>query len=401
MSEGVPRPTIVVMPGDGIGRVVTDEAFRVLHAAGFNADLVTAEIGWTCFTRDGDPLPPRTVELIRTHRVGFLGAVTSKPREAATAELAPSLRGRGIVYRSPLLSLRQRFDLATCLRPARTFPGNPTNFVRRLASGTIEEPPLSITVFRQNTEGLYSGVEWSDPPAAVREALALHPLFAPFRDVGGRDLAIAVRVVTREACRRILGDAFRYAARHGFPTVTLSEKSNVLRDTSGLFEEVARDVQREHPELTLRSVAIDALLLELTRRPEEHPVIVASNLFGDIVSDAVAGLTGGLGFACSANLGRDIAIFEPVHGSAPHHAAFPVPIANPCAAILAGCLLLDHLGEARTAGRVRRAIAAVVAEGRVRTYDMLRLPAGPDVPARGAATTRGMADAVIARLEAP
>lgn len=396
----MPKPTIVVMPGDGIGRVVTDEAIRVLEAAGFDADLVTAEIGWSCFVRDGDPLPSRTIELIREHRLGFLGAITSKARAAAEAEIAPSLRGRGIVYRSPLLTLRQRFELATCVRPARTFPGNPTNFVRRLADGTIEEPPLAITVFRQNTEGLYSGVEWSDPPAAVREALALHPLFAPFRNLGGRDLAIAVRIVTREGCRRILGDAFRYAERHRVPTVTLSEKSNVLRDTSGLFEEVAHDVQREHPELTLKTVAIDALLLELARRPEEHPVIVASNLFGDIVSDAVAGLTGGLGFACSANLGRDVAIFEPVHGSAPHHAAFPVPIANPCAAILAGCLLLDHVGDAETSGRVRRAVAAVVAERRVRTYDMLRLPASPDAPSRGAATTRAMADAVIARLEA-
>lgn len=392
--------TVVAMGGDGIGPVVLAEARRVLDAAGFRARWVDAEIGWSCWVRDGDALPRRTIDLLAEHRVGFLGAITSKPKDAAEAELAPELRGRGLVYRSPLLALRQRFDLFVSFRPSTTIPGNPTNFVRRRADGSIEEPHVDIAVFRENTEGLYAGVEWSDPPRPVRDALAAHPRFAPFRDAPGSDLAIAVRVVTRRACRRLLEAAFRHADTRGARTITISEKPNVLRDTSGLVEEVARDVRRAWPGLTLRSVNIDALLLELARRPEEHEVIVATNLFGDLVSDAVAGLTGGLGFACSANLGDEVAIFEPVHGSAPRHAALDPPIVNPCAAILAGALLLDRLGDGERAARVRDAVAAVVREGRVRTYDMLRLRAGPDAIARGAASTRAMADAVISRLVA-
>jgi len=217
--------------------------------------------------------------------------------------------------------------------------------------------------------------------------------------VTGRDLAVTVRLITRAACRRIVDAAFRYAAERRFPSVTLAEKANVLRETSGLFEEVAREVAGAWPGVALSSVNIDALLMDLNRRPERHHVIVASNLFGDLLSDAIAGLTGGPGFSCSANLGPDVAIFEPTHGSAPAHAAWSVPIANPIAAILAGALLAERAGAPEAAARIRGAVAAVVAEGHVRTYDMLRLPAGPDVVASGASGTRAMADAIVARVD--
>src|SRR6266850_1655691 len=206
------KRTVVVMPGDGIGFVVVPEAVRVLEAAGFNATFVTAEIGWSCWLRDGDALPQRTIDLLEEHKHGLLGAITSKPPAAAEAELPAHLRGRGLKYASPILALRQRFGQDICVRPCRSFPGNPTNFVRRRADGSIEEPALDIVVFRQNTEGLYAGVEWTDPPAEVRHALASHPKFAPFTGVAGRDLAVTVRIVTREACRRITDAAFRFAA---------------------------------------------------------------------------------------------------------------------------------------------------------------------------------------------
>jgi isocitrate dehydrogenase (NAD+) len=395
------RRTVVVMPGDGIGAVVVPEAVRVLEAAGFDATFVDAEIGWSCWLRDGAALPQRTIDLLAEHKRGLLGAITSKPPAMAESQLPDRLKGRGLKYASPILALRQRFGLDVCVRPCRSFPGNPTNFVRRRADGTIEEPALDIVVFRQNTEGLYAGVEWTDPPAAVRQALALHPKFAPFSAVPGRELALTVRIVTRDACRRITDAALRFAAGRGISSVTLAEKPNVLRETSGLFEEAAREAGRAWPGVALSVVNIDALLMDLARRPEGHNVIVASNLFGDIVSDAVAGLTGGPGFACSANLGEDVAIFEPTHGSAPGHAAFDVPIANPIATILAGALLADNDGAPEVAARIRAAIESVVAEGRVRTYDMLRLPAGPGVLSRGAAGTRAMADAIVARLEEP
>jgi 3-isopropylmalate dehydrogenase len=379
------------MPGDGIGRVVIPEALRVLSAAGFEAGLVDAEIGWSCWRSAGDPLPGRTIALLNEHKLGLLGAITSKSRVEAEA-----VTGRP--YRSPILALRQRFGLDVCVRPCVSFPGSPVNFVRRLAGGEIEEPALDITIFRQNTEGLYAGVEWIDPPAAVRAALALHPRFAPFLDVAGGDLAVAARIVTRDASRRIVGAAFEYARARGKTSVVLAEKPNVLRETSGLMEEAAREVAARFHGIELRSMNIDAVVLEMARRPERLGVIVASNLFGDILSDAAAGLTGGLGFAASANLGPSVAIFEPTHGSAPGHDDIDPPIANPIAAILAGALLAEHAGDAPAAARIRAAIAAVVREGRVRTYDMLRLPAGSMALAAGAAGTRAMTDAILARL---
>jgi 3-isopropylmalate dehydrogenase len=390
--------TIVALPGDGIGRVVVPEALRVLEASGFTARVVLAEIGWDCWRRDGDPLPQRTVELLAEHRIGLLGAITSKPPADARAELPPALRDRGPGYTSPILTLRRHFDQEICVRPCRSWPGNPANFVRRSAEGGLEEPPVDIVVFRQNTEGLYAGVEWNDPPEAVRAALALHPRFAPFKSVPGADLALTVRLITRPACRRILDAAFRHAREHGIDSVTLAEKPNVLRATSGLFEEVAREVARERPGIALRSVNADALLMELARRPERHRVIVASNFLGDLISDAVAGLTGGLGLACSASLGPRVAIFEPAHGSAPSHEGLDPPLANPIAAILATALLAEHAGDAAIARRIRAAVARVVEAGRVRTYDMLRLTAGPDALARGAASTRAMTDAIVAEL---
>jgi len=392
------KRTVVVMPGDGIGAVVVPEAVRVLEAAGFAAEFVPAAIGWSCWLEGGDALPRRTIDLLAEHKLGLLGAITSKPPSAAEAELPDHLQGRGLKYASPILTLRQHFAQDICVRPNRTFVGNPTNFVRRQADGSIEEPRIDLIVFRQNTEGLYAGVEWTDPPSEVRRALALHPKFAPFEAVAGRDLALTVRIITREACRRVLDAAFRFAAERAIPTVTLAEKPNVLRETSGLFLQVARELSGAWPQVDLMLVNIDALLMELARRPEQHRVIVASNLFGDIVSDAAAALTGGPGFACSANLGHDVAIFEPTHGSAPGHAAFDEPIANPIAAILAGALLARHAGSPEVALRIRRAIAAVIAEGRVRTYDMLRLRSGSDVFAAGAVGTRAMTDAIVAKL---
>ena len=390
--------TVVVLPGDGIGRVVIPEALRVLTAAGFEANLVDAEIGWSCWRRDGDPLPGRTIALLEQHRWALLGAITSKSRADAEADLPDNLRGTGHPYRSPILALRQRFGLDVCLRPCASFPGNPVNFVRRHASGRVEEPALDLTVFRQNTEDVYAGVEWLDPPPGVRAALATHPRFAPFLGTPGSDLAVAARIVTRDASRRIVDAAFRYAAARGKDAVVLAEKPNVLRETSGLVEDAAREVAARYPGITLRSMNVDAVVLELVRRPESLGVIVATNLFGDILSDAVAGLTGGLGFAASANLGPTVAIFEPTHGSVPGHDGIEPPIANPIAAILAGALLAEHAGDPGAAARIRAAIAAVVAEGRVRTYDMLRLHAGPDVVAKGAASTRDMTGAILARL---
>ena len=305
------------MPGDGIGKVVLPEAVRVLDAVGFQADYVHADIGWESWVNEGNPLPEKTVELLREHGLGLFGAITSKPKNEAIAELKPELQDKGLVYYSPIVSLRQIFDLDICIRPCRSFAGNPLNFIRRSADGGIDEPPVDAVIFRQNTEGLYGGVEWTDPPAQVREALETHPKFTRFAETPGPDLAISTRIFTRSGCHRIVRAAFEYAAKHGYRSVTVCEKPNVLRETSGMMEEEARAIQKEFPGIQHWSTNIDAQMMWLTKSPEDYSVIVAGNMFGDIVSDAFAGLVGGLGFACSANIGDEVAVFEPTHGSAP------------------------------------------------------------------------------------
>lgn len=389
------------MPGDGIGKVVLPEAIRVLDAVGFEAEYVHGDIGWEFWVAEGNALPERTVELLAEHKLGLFGAITSKPKEQAAAELVPELRDRGYVYYSPIVGLRQRFDLDVCIRPCRSFPGNPLNFVRQTTEGELDEPEVDVVVFRQNTEGLYGGVEWTDPPAAVREAFGTHKKFARFADTPGPDLAISSRIFTRRACHRIVRAAFEYAQKHGYKSVTICEKPNVLRETSGMMEEEARKVHADFPSIAHWSTNIDAQMMWLTKNPEDYGLIVAGNMFGDIVSDAFAGLVGGLGFACSGNIGDDVAVFEPTHGSAPKYEALDPSIVNPIAMILSAAMLLDHVGETEKAERVRTAVAKVVADGDVRTYDMMRIPGGPDAIASGAATTTEVTDAIIAALGAP
>jgi len=392
------RHTVVTMPGDGIGRIVLPEAIRVLDAAGFDAQYIPADIGWDFWTSEGTALPQRTIDLLAEHRLGLFGAITSKPKREGAAELNPVLQGQGLTYRSPIVELRQRFQLDVCIRPCRSFPGNPLNFVRRGPEDRIEEPEIDVVIFRQGTEGLYAGVEWTDPPDEVRKALGGHPGFARFAAEPGSDLAVTTRIFTRNACRRIVRAAFQFAVDHGYASVTVCEKPNMLRETSGMMEEVAAEVHREYPGIDLRSTNIDAQMMWLTKDPERFDVVVSSNMFGDIVSDAFAGLVGGLGFAASGNVGDDVAVFEPTHGSAPRYADLDPSIVNPIAMILSAVMLVRHVGDADRAQRVEQAVAAVVASGQARSYDVLRLRGGPEAIAAGATPTSGVTDAVIEAL---
>ncbi len=391
------KRTIVAMPGDGIGKVVLPEAIRVLDAVGFAADYVHGDIGWEFWCKEGNAFPDRTIELLRQHRLGLFGAITSKPKDKAQAELDPALQGKGLQYFSPIVTMRQMFDLDICVRPCRSFEGNPLNFVRRKGDG-FEEPRVDAVIFRQNTECLYVGVEWTNPPDDVRRALETHKKMKAFSKVPSADMAISLRIFTRGACQRIARAAFEYAQRFGYKTVTVCEKPNVVRETSGMMEAEAKKVAADFPGIKLRSDNIDAVMMWLTKNPEDYGVIIAGNMFGDIVSDGFAGLVGGLGFACSANIGRDVAVFEPTHGSAPKYEKLSPSIVNPIAMILAACMMLDHVGETDKSKRVRDSVARVIREGRVRTYDMMRLPGGPEVIARGAATTQALTDAIIAAL---
>lgn len=395
----MPKYTVVTMPGDGIGSQVLPEALRLLKAAGFDAEYIHADIGWDCWCNEGNALPDRTIELLGKHKLGLFGAITSKPKPEADAELKPALKGKGHTYYSPIVTMRQRFNLDTCVRPCISFPGNPLNFVRRKPDGGVEEPFIRVVVFRQNTEGLYAGVEWTNPPDQVRGALATHPKFKPFAATPGPDLAISVRVITRNAAHKIAKKAFEWAKKYGYKSVTICEKPNVLRETSGMMEDEAKVVAKEYPGIALWSTNIDAQTMWLTKNPEDYGIIVASNLFGDVISDAFAGLVGGLGFAASGNIGDDVAVFEPTHGSAPKYAELDPPIVNPIAMFLSAVMMLGHVGELDKAKRIREAIEGVVKEGKVRTYDMMRIPGGAKSISQGAASTIQMTDAVLAKLK--
>ena len=367
---------IAWLPGDGIGKDVMDAARVVLDALKLDAQYVHADIGWEFWCNEGDALPQRTIDILKSSHCALFGAITSKPKEEAEAELTPNLRGKGMVYRSPIVRLRQMFDLYVNLRPCKAYRGNPLNY----------RDDINIVVFRENTEGLYAGVEFHPVPDDVRRALEAHsaPMRA-FKDIASSDIAITARIITRRGAERIIRCAFEYAQKQGYPTVTLVEKPNVLRETSGLMTRVARQVAHDFPRVELWEANIDSMMMWLVKNPQQYGVLVTSNLFGDVVSDLCAQLVGGLGFAASGNIGDKFAVFEPTHGSAPKYAGqYQV---NPIATFLAAKLMLDWLGENDKAARLENAIATVVAEGRVRTYDM-----------DGKSSTLEMAEAVAGKL---
>lgn len=396
------KRTIVKLPGDGIGKVVLEESIRVLELAGFEAGYVEGDIGWDLWRNEGNPLPGRTIKLLEKHKIGLFGAITSKPKDAAAAELALELQDQGLVYSSPIVGLRQHFGLDICMRPCRTYKGNPLNFIRRGPNNTIEEPVVDVVIFRQNTEGLYGGVEWSNPPDKIYEALMTHPKFKKnFAWCPKEELSVSTRIFTRKYTERIVRAAFEHAKNFGYKSVTVCEKPNVIRETSGMMYKLAQEIRKtDYPEIELWNTNIDAQMMWLTKNPEDYGVIVAGNMFGDIVSDGFAGLIGGLGFACSAQFNPDtgIGVFEPTHGSAPKYADYPVSIVNPIAMIESACMMLDFIDEKSIAARIRNAVAEVISEGKIRTYDMMKMVGRPEVIDKGAASTHQMTDAIIAKL---
>ncbi len=393
---------IVTLPGDGIGQIVLEQALRVLSAVGFEAEYIHGDIGWEYWKREGNPLPQRTIDLIAEHKLALFGAITSKPKDEAAEELNEELKGKGLVYSSPIVGLRQHFGLDISMRPCHTYEGNLLNFVRRGANGEIEEPLVDVVIFRQNTEGLYGGVEWSNPSEKIYEALMTHPKFVKnFGKTPKEELSISTRIFTKKATERILRAAFSHAKKFGYKSVTLAEKPNVIRETSGMMYKMALQIQKnDFPEIELWNTNIDAQMMWLTKNPEKYGVIVSGNMFGDIASDGFAGLVGGLGFAASAqyNITSGIGVFEPTHGSAPKYADFKTPIVNPIAMIESATMMLEFIGEQEKAKKIRAAIAKVVKQGKVRTYDMMKMHGTPDVVEKGAASTIQMTDAIIEAL---
>jgi len=350
---------IAWLPGDGVGVDVMDAAKIVLDKIGLDADYIPGDIGWEFWRKEANPLPDRTVDLINECDCALFGAITSKPKEEAEHELVPELQGKGHVYSSPIVRLRQEFNLRTNMRPCRAYPGNPLNY----------KDDIDIVVFRENTEDLYSGVEFFPIPDEVRDAIRKHhPKMKRFDRHPSDEMAVSLRINTKTGCRNIVTDAFEYAKKFGYKSVTVVEKPNVIRETSGLMVRTAREIAKEYPGIELWETNIDAMCMWLIKNPLDYGVLVTSNMFGDIVSDLCAQLVGGLGFACSGNIGDTKAVFEPTHGSAPKYAGRHK--VNPMAMLLSTKMMLDWLGETDLGEDLENAIASVIKEGRVCTYDV-------------------------------
>ncbi|MBU1636438.1 isocitrate/isopropylmalate dehydrogenase family protein [bacterium] len=366
---------IAWLPGDGVGNDVMEATRLVLDAMKLDAEYIHGDIGWEFWKHEGEALPERTKEMLHKTDCALFGAITSKPKGEAAKELDPKLKDKGFEYFSPIVKLRQEFNLRSNIRPCKAYPGNPLNY----------KEGIDLIVFRENTEGMYGGVEWHPVPQNIADAFATHPKFKKFKNVPLDEMAISTRIMTKTGCFNIVKGAFEYAKKYNRKSVTLVEKPNVLRETGGLMTRVAREIAKDYPEIKFWETNIDAQCMWLVKNPADYDIMVAENMFGDIISDLAAQLVGGLGFACSGNIGDKYAVFEPTHGSAPKYAGLYK--VNPMAMLLTAKMMLDWLGEVPMGKKLEEACAKVIADGKVRTYDM-----------GGKNTTMEMAEAVARNL---
>lgn len=332
---------VTLIKGDGIGPSIMDVAVKIIEASGVKINWEEADAGMAAFKKHGTPITDETLASIEKNKVAFKGPLTTPV-------------GKG--FRSINVALRQKYDLYANIRPARSWKGAQSKF-----------EDIDIVVIRENTEGLYMGLEHY----LTRE----------------KDIAESLAVVTRKGSERIIEFAFKYARDNGRKKITLCHKANILKYTSGLFLDVGREVAERYPEIEFDEKIIDATCMHLVMNPHQFDVMVTTNMFGDILSDLTAGLVGGLGLIPGANIGDDAALFEAVHGSAPDIAG--KNLANPAAVIMAGVMMLQHLGENDAANRIQSALEKVVDEGKLVTPDL-----NPD----SKAGTIEMGEAVIAAL---
>jgi len=352
--------TVTLLPGDGVGPELVEATRRVIDASGVKIAWEVQEAGLGVMEQEGTPLPARVLDSIRKNKVGLKGPMTTP-------------RGTGI--RSVNVAIRRELDLYACLRPCKLYAGVRSRF-----------EAVDLVVVRENTEDLYAGVEYDAGTDEAKQIIAL---------ANGKirpDAAISIKPISSFGSERIVDFAFRYAVANGRRKVTAVAKDNIMKATDGLFFRTAREVAtRYEGQIAYDEWLVDAMCMQLVQKPELYDVLVMPNLYGDILSDLCAGLVGGLGVAPSANFGKEAAVFEAIHGSAPKYTGMNK--VNPTALILSSVLMLRHLGETEAADRVERAVAAVIAEGKDVTYDMK-----PDRNDSSAVGTREMAEAIIKRM---
>jgi isocitrate dehydrogenase (NAD+) len=354
---------VTLIPGDGIGPEVADATRRVLDATGIGFEWDVQQAGSDAMGESGELLPQATIDSVRRNGIGLKGPITTPV---------------GSGFRSVNVGLRQELELYANLRPGRTMKGVQSTFDN-----------IDLVIVRENLEDLYAGVEFDTGTTEAAEVI--EAINARSKKQIASDAAISIKMITPEGSRRIVEFAFEYARKNGRKLVTAVHKANIMKYSDGLFLHVAQDVARNYPDIEFNDRIVDNMCMQLMQKPELYDVLVMPNLYGDIVSDIVAGMVGGLGVAPGGNIGKDAAVFEPIHGSAPTHAGKNE--ANPAAMLLSGALMLRHLGEIDTAERVENAVEAVISSGEKVTYDLRE-----DRDPTKAASTTEMADAIIAAL---
>jgi isocitrate dehydrogenase (NAD+) len=355
--------TITLIPGDGIGPEVTDATVRVLEATGIKFNWEPAIAGQEAYDKCGTPLPNELLDSISKNKIALKGPITTPI---------------GTGFRSANVALRKGLDLYVCLRPCKSYPGAPSIYSN-----------VDVVIVRENTEDLYLGIE------CRRQTEEAAKLLRIIEEIGSRvhpDSSFSIKAISPDASRRIAQYAFDYARAHGRKKVTVVHKANILKETDGLFLSITEEIAGDYPDIEFESHMVDSMCSQLVRSPQLHDVMVMPNLYGDIVSELCAGLIGGVGLAPGANIGYDISVFEPTHGSAPKYAGQNK--VNPMAMMLSGVLMLRHLGETEAADRVENSIAQVIAEGKYVTYDMKADRNDPT-----AVGTSQVADAVIEKIK--
>jgi isocitrate dehydrogenase (NAD+) len=354
---------VTFIPGDGIGPEISEATKRVIEATGVDIKWDIHEAGQEVFERQGTPLPQSVLDSIKKNKVALKGPITTPV-------------GKG--FRSVNVALRQTLDLYCCLRPCKTFKGARTRFEN-----------VDLIIIRENTEDLYAGIEFEKDSEDTKKLIDF--ITVSTGKTIRPDSGISIKPISVYATERIVRFAFEYARKNNRRKVTAVHKANIMKCSDGLFLETARNVAKRYPDIEFEDRIVDNMCMQLVQKPKLYDVIVLPNLYGDVVSDLAAGLIGGLGLAPGANLGKEIAVFEPVHGSAPKYKGLNK--VNPLAMILSGVMMLKHLGEAEAARRLETAVAHVIEEGRYVTYDMKPSPDDPT-----AATTSMVADAIIGTL---
>lgn len=356
--------TITFIPGDGVGPEISEATRRVIEVTGVPIKWDIQNAGEDVYQKEGNPLPERVIDSIRKNRVAIKGPVTTPV---------------GTGFRSVNVTLRQTLDLYCCLRPCRSFKGARTRYEN-----------IDLVIVRENTEDLYAGIEFRKDSDEAKKLIDF--IKESIKKTVRYDSGISIKPISVYGTERIVKFAFEYARKNKRKKVTAVHKANIMKYSDGIFLEVARNVASNYSDIEFEDRIIDNMCMQLVQKPELYDVIVLPNLYGDIVSDLAAGLIGGLGLAPGANIGDEIAVFEPTHGSAPKYKGLNKM--NPFAMMLSGVMMLRHLNETSAANRLEKAIASVIEEGRHVTYDMKPEPDDPT-----AARTSEVADAVIKKLK--